>query len=179
MTIETLAKQGRTRIHGPLAGINSQQLKKMRDKGLRSCFERFSEMRYRMEYVTRIHNKTFINDASSRNANATCYALENAQGRIVWIAERGNNQTDYSQLKNVALRKVQYLYCVGGADSNMRDSFEGIIPNIIDTDTLQEAVTKAFYCNLEEATILYSPCSPNGHETAYNGESFRNEVNEL
>ena len=41
MSIELLANQGRDRVHGGLAAIDSTKLRQMRDNALRSCFTRF------------------------------------------------------------------------------------------------------------------------------------------
>ena len=49
MIIETLAVQGRDRIHTGLAGIDIQRLKAMRNASLRACFNRLEETSYRME----------------------------------------------------------------------------------------------------------------------------------
>ena len=57
MTIETLAVQGRDRIHTGLAGIDIQRLKAMRNASLRACFNRLEETSYRMEFVARVRGR--------------------------------------------------------------------------------------------------------------------------
>ena len=162
-----------------LAQINSKSLKKMRNQGLRSCFEDFEEIRYRKEFVARIHGKTFINDASSNNVNSTWYTLESTNGSLIWIANGDNETADYSRLKPAALRKVRVLYCVGSRNENLHASFKDIIPTIVDVPDLESAVTKAFYNPMETATVIYSPASDNGLSARENGEHFQHEVNEL
>ena len=179
MTIETLAQQGRTSIPTTLAQVNANRLKKMRNAGLRSCFERFDDIRYRKEFVARINGKTFINDASSSNVNATCFTLESTDGSLIWIANGNDDNANYSSLRPAALRKVRMLYCVGSNNENLHRSFAGIIPNIIDVATLGEAVSNAFYSPLETANVIYSPAANNGHSVKENGELFQTEVNEL
>lgn len=179
MTIETLALQGRTQLPTTLAQVNASRLKKMRNAGLRSCFERFDDIRYRKEFVARIQGKTFINDASSSNVNATCFTLESTNGSLIWIANGNDNNANYSSLRPAALRKVRILYCVGSNNENLHRSFAGIIPTIIDCDTLSEAVSKAFYSPLETAKVIYSPATDNGLTAKENGEMFQTEVNEL
>ncbi|MBR1792756.1 MAG: hypothetical protein IJ764_03865 [Bacteroidales bacterium] len=179
MTIDVLAKQGRKQIPTTLAEVNTNRLKQMRNAGLRSCFEHFNEMRYRMEFVARINGKTFINDASSRNVNATWFTLESMNGSLIWIANGNDSTANYSRLRPAALRKVHILYCVGDNNENLHKSFEGIIPTIIDVPTLGEAVNQAFYSDMETASVVYSPASDNGLTAKENGERFRMEVNEL
>ena len=113
MSIEQLATQGRDRLHGGLASVDTALLRHMRDKALRSCFRRLEETSHRMEHVATIHHKEYINDAAARSVNATLYTLQRIAGPVVWIAFGGDAAADYSVLQPVALRKVGKLICVG------------------------------------------------------------------
>jgi len=179
MSIETLVRQGRDRVHTGLAAVDSARLRQMRSETLRSCFARFDEASYRMEYVARIHGKEFVNDAAARSINATWYTLENTEGGIIWIAAGGNNHVDYSPLRSVALRKVRMLLCVGDDNRHLRESFKGIIPNIVDAESIGTAVHKACYSNLDKVKVIYSPATEGLLTTEQAGEEFRHEVNEL
>ena len=179
MSIETLAKQGRSRVHGGLAAVETTRLRQMRNNTLRSCFTRFDESSYRMNYVARIHGKEFVNDAAARSVNATWYTLENTEGSIIWIAAGNDNATDYTALRQVALRKVRMLLCVGTDNRRLHDSFKGVVPSIVDVDTIGEAVHKACYAGMEHAKVIYSPASNEPLTAEQAGEIFRHEVNEL
>lgn len=179
MSIESLATQGRNRVYGGLAAIDSTKLRQMRNSALRSCFARLNETSYRMEYVARIHGKTFINDASARSVNATLYALENTEGSIIWIATGDNNSTDYSILRSVALRKVRMLLCVGYDNHKLHETFKGVIPVIEDVDTIGAAVNRACYSHLDNSKVVYSPAGGDFLTPEQAGEVFRHEVNEL
>lgn len=179
MSIETLSKQGRDRLHGGLAAIESSKLRQMRNAALRSCFTRFDESSYRMEQVARINGKMFVNDAAARSINATWYALENTEGSIIWIAGADSDSSDYSMLRSVALRKVRMLLCVGSDSSRLRGSFQGIVPVIEDCDSIGAAVNRACYSNIDHATVIYSPACGDLLGTEMAGEVFRHEVNEL
>ena len=179
MSIETLAKQGRDRVYTGLASIDSSKLRKMRNETLRSCFIRFDDASYRMEYVARIHGKEFINDAAARSTNATWYTLENTEGSIIWIATGDDNRTDYSSLRSVALRKVRMLLCVGKDNRQLHEAFKGVVPHIVDADTLGNAVHKACYSQLDRAKVIYSPASDTFLTAEQAGEVYRHEVNAL
>lgn len=179
MSIEVLAKQGHEKVFTGLAGIETAKLRKMRNEGLRNCFRHLDETHYRMEYVATIQGRTFINDAASHNTNATWYALENTKGSIIWITEGSKGQNDYSKIAAPALRKVRMMICVGGNSEQLHENFSGIVPKINDVNTLGEAVHQAFYSNIDDATIIYSPATENGTSCDYQGEAFRHEVNEL
>ena len=180
MTIETMALQGRDRVHTGLAGIDVQRLKAMRDAGLRSCFNHLENTRYRLEFVARIRGREYINDAAARTINATWYTLETLQGGLIWIADANDQTAEYSRLVPPALRKVRMLLVVGDAEDRMQHTFRGIIPTIVRCATLAEALQQAYrYQTDDEVRVVYSPACYNGLSTRQQGESFRREVNEL
>ena len=179
MTIETLAKQGRDRIHTGLSSIDAQRLKAIRNTSLRACFNRLEETRYRLEFVARICNREYINDAASRTINSTWYALESLQGGLVWIADGSMVDTDYSRLVPPALRKVRMLIVVGNDCGRLDKTFAGIIPSIVHADTMAEALQHAYYYDADDVKVLYSPASDNGIPSRTLGETFTHEVNEL
>lgn len=179
MTIETLAKQGTETHHKGLASIENTKLKQMRNNGLRSCFVRMDEMRYRREFVAKIHGKTFINDAAARTSNATWYTIDSAEGDLIWIANGGGKSEEYEIIKNSARNKIQALYCLGGNSASLHEAFDGIIPYIEEVDSLRTAVNKALYNDLENATVIFSPARDNGLSSEVQGTEFTYEVNEL
>ena len=180
MTIETMAIQGRDRVHTGLAGIDIQRLKAMRDAGLRSCFNHLENTRYRIEFVARVRGREYINDAAARTINATWYTLESLQGGLIWIADANDQTADYSRLVPPALRKVRMLLVVGDAEDRMQHTFRGIIPTIVRCADLGEALQRAYrYQTDDEVRVVYSPACYNGQSTSHQGEAFRHEVNEL
>lgn len=179
MTIETLARQGRKQIHNGLAGVDSAQLKKMRNDALRNCFNRMDEMRYRREFVARIHGKTFVNDAASRSLNATWYTLESLDGPAIWIVNANGPAVDATKLVSSVRGRVRMMVCVGGDSEWLHRQFEGVVPTILDAPNLHEAVTRAFYNSIETATVVFSPLVANEYSATDEGILFQHEVNEL
>ena len=179
MSIELLAKQGRTRIHSGLAAIETSRLRQMRDSAMRSCFARIEETAYRMEHVAHIHGKEYINDAASVSVNATWYTLERTDGAIIWIALGDDNRADYTRLRTLALRKVRMLICVGSDNSNLHNAFEGIVPEIIDVNTISAAVQSSCYSGLDQAKVLLSPATQPPIAPQELGREYRRQVNEL
>ena len=179
MSIELLAKQGRTRIFGGLAAVESSRLRQMRDTSMRSCFSRIEETAYRMEHVAHIHGKEYINDAASVSVNATWYTMEKTDGAIIWIAVGDDNHTDYTKLRTLALRKVRMLICVGNDNSNLHLAFDGIVPAIIDTNSLSAAVHASCYSGIEQAKVLLSPATQPHTTVQELGREYRRQVNEL
>ena len=179
MSIELLANQGRDRIYGGLAAVDSSKLRHMRNVGLRSCFTRMDEAAYRMEFVARIYGKTFINDAAARSVNATWYALENTEGNIIWVALGGDNNADYSSIRQLVLRKVHMLICVGEDNTALKTAFQDLVPVLKEVGNLSAAVHCACYATLENAKVLFSPATAEGMTDEQIGRMFSHEVNEL
>ncbi|MDO4217369.1 MAG: hypothetical protein Q4D03_04250 [Bacteroidales bacterium] len=179
MSIETLAKQGRESIHTGLAGIDSLKLRRLRNEQMRQCFNRFDEMPYRMEFVARIRGTEFVNDAASRSVNATWYALDSNEGKLVWIANGDDNQADYSKLVPLAKEKVTMLVAVGNDTSRLHQAFDGEVPSVVDAHNIAEAVHLAFYRNIETPKVLFSPAGDNGSDAYTEGAQFTVEVNEV
>ncbi|MCQ2259776.1 MAG: hypothetical protein MJZ77_00120 [Bacteroidales bacterium] len=178
MSIELLAKQGRDRIHGGLAAIDSDKLRQIRNAQLRSCFARLEESSHRMELVASIHNIEYINDAASRNVNATWYTLQRSEGGIIWIAFGGDNTADYAHLRDLALLKVRMLICVGNENSALHNAFADSIP-VYDVDSIGAAVRKACYSGYENVKVILSPATRTGLSDQSASEIFCHEVNEL
>lgn len=179
MTIEVLAKQGRKQIYNGLAGIDSAKLKKMRNDTLRTCFNRMDEMRYRREFVARIHGKTFVNDAASRSINSTWYTLESIEGPIIWIVNADGPAIDATKLLPSVRNRVRMMVCVGKNSEWLHRQFDSVVPVTMDTANIHEAVTRAFYNPIEEATVVFSPMVASQQSATDEGIHFHHEVNDL
>ena len=178
MTIDTLTKQGAGQVHKGLAGLDADRLKKLRSAQMRACFGQMSDTPFRREFVARVRGREYVNDAASRNVNATWYSLESEQGGLIWIA-CANNQGDYSCLVPVALRKVRQLIIVGSEAEGMKRAFAGVVPQIDVVATMGEAVKLAYYNDSDDVKVLFSPACDNQVPTRVLGDQFRHEVNEL
>lgn len=176
MTIETLTKQSRPSTG--LAGIDSTRLKKMHNTSLRASFNRMEDTRHRMEFVARILDREYINDAAARTVNATWYTLESTQGGLVWIACGTDKPTDYSRLLPAALRKVRLLLVVG-PDKQLCDAFTGHVPSIVSCTSMAEALHRAYLHESSDVKVVFSPACDDGTPTAALADAFRREVNEL
>lgn len=178
-TIQVLAQQGKTRIHKGLADLGMAQLKNMRNEALKSCFAQFDDSRNRMEFVAKIHDKQFVNDAASRTINSTWYALDSCEGDVIWIANTSDTPANYAMIRGTAAKKVKMLLCIGGHSQQIHENFDGIVPIVIDVPTLKDAVHRALYNKINAATVIFSPACENGVMIDEEGDAFKMEVNEL
>ena len=179
---ESLATQGREKVHTGLAGIDSSHLKKLRDTHLRECFSLIDEMRHKLEFVARVRGISFIDDAASRSSLSTWYALETVEGDVVWIANGTNperaNASGIKRLRTLVKNKVKSIICIG--DSTVYQMiFSDIVSDIRSAADMHEAVSMAFYTDRDEYKVLFSPAVENGQSYEEQGDSFKREVNEL
>lgn len=180
MSIETLAKQGREKVHTGLAGIETSKLRMLRNEQLKQCFNHFDETQYRMEFVARVRGTEFINDAASRSVNATWYALESVEGNLIWIANcSDNNDANYTNLANIVGHKVKLLICVGSNSQKLHQAFASAPTSVVDVSTIEEAVRLAFRVNIENTKVIFSPSCENGVPIDQESQRFIMEVNEL
>lgn len=178
----TLATQGRERVHNGLAGIDSSKLKNLRNSQLKECFNLIDEMRHKMEFVARIKGISFVDDAASRSALSTWYALETIEGKAIWIvngaAEDKKIAASFKRLRPLVANKIVAIICLG--DTALYDSLFGdIVSDIRSANSMNEAVHSAFYSNHDNSKILFSPAYENGVPMEEQGNAFKREVNEL
>ncbi|MBO4308009.1 MAG: hypothetical protein J5848_06850 [Bacteroidales bacterium] len=178
----TLATQGRERVHTGLAGIDSSKLKKLRNTQLKECFSLIDEMRHKLEFVARIKGISFVDDAASRSTMSTWYALETMEGDVIWIANATANSSNsvaaYRRLRSLVENKVKMIVTLGD-DTLYKTVFGDIVPRIESASSIGDAVHKAFYSNIENVKILFSPSSENGVSYEEQGDVFKHEVNDL
>lgn len=179
---ESLATQGREKIHTGLAGIDSAKLKKLRNSQLKECFNLIDEMRHKLEFVARIKGISFVDDAASRSTLSTWYALETIEGDVVWIANSAINSpnmaANFKRLRTLVEKKVKMIVTVGDC-TLYQTVFGDLVSQIVPTATIGEAVNKAFYSHMENVKILFSPAVENGVSYDEQGDTFKHEVNEL
>ena len=122
----------------------------------RSIYE-FSPVEHRLEPVGEAHGVEYVNDSKATNVDSVWYALESMKRPVVWIAGGTDKGNDYEPLKPFAREKVHTLVCMGLDNAKLLREFEGVIPNIISTSSLDEAMRAATAAAREGDTVLLSP----------------------
>jgi UDP-N-acetylmuramoylalanine--D-glutamate ligase len=157
MTIHDLALKGRHNTFNSMASAIAGRILDIRKDVIRQCLSDFQGVEHRLESVLSVHGIKFINDSKATNVNSTWYALECMEGGIVWIAGGVDKGNEYSELYELARLKVKAIVCLGNDNQKIIDSFSGIVPTIVETDNMKEAVKSAYYLASKEDTVLLSP----------------------
>ena len=100
----------------------------------------------------------FVDDSKATNAHAAKASLDSfADKSVVWIAGGTDKGNDYEPLKAFAREKVHTLVCMGIDNRKLVESFTGIIPEIISTDSLDAAMQAARKASRPGDVVLLSP----------------------
>ena len=131
------------------AGIDPKQIK-------RSIYD-FSPVEHRLEPSGMKNDIQWVNDSKATNVDSVWYALESMKRPTVWIAGGTDKGNDYTPLKEFARRKVKALVCMGLDNAKLVKEFTGIIPEIRNCNSFEDAMRAAKELATEGDTVLLSP----------------------
>lgn len=157
MSIHDLALKGRHNTFNSMASAIASKVLEIRKDVIRQCLSEFQGVEHRLESVLSVHGIRFINDSKATNVNSSWYALECMSGDVVWIAGGVDKGNDYSELHELVRKKVKAIVCLGKDNEKIKSSFAGIVPTIVETDSMKEAVKSAYYLGAKGDTVLLSP----------------------
>ncbi len=182
MTIEKLALQGKHNLYNTMAASIASRLVDIRNEVIQQSLTDFKNANHRLELVTRVKGVEFINDSKATNVNSVWYAIESMSHPVIWIAGGVDKGNDYTLLKDVVKQKVKSIICIGEDNSKLRNAFADIVPNITETNRMQQAVDMAFYQAEPGDIVLLSPaCASFDLFENYQdrGDKFKKAVSEL
>jgi len=157
MSILDLTLQGKHNTYNSMAAGIASMLFEIRNEQLRESLSDFKGVEHRLERFLKVHGIEFVNDSKATNVNSTWYALESIAKPIVWIAGGVDKGNDYSMLKDLVKEKVKAIVCLGKDNHKLHDAFGGMIKNMVDVTSMEEAVKSAYYLARNNDTVLLSP----------------------
>ncbi len=157
MSILDLAIQGKHNTYNSMAAGIASMILEIRNDQLRESLSNFTGVEHRLERFLKVHGIEFINDSKATNVNSTWYALESIGKPIVWIAGGVDKGNDYTMLKGLAKEKIKAIVCLGKDNQKIHDAFKGVVKNIVDASSMDEAVKAAYYLARNGDTVLLSP----------------------
>jgi len=131
------------------AGVTPQQI-------AQSVYD-FSAVEHRVEPAGEFNGVLYINDSKATNVDSVWYALQSMTRPVVWIAGGTDKGNDYTPLMDFAKEKVHTLICMGLDNNKLENSFKGVIPNIISTNSLDSAMQAAVSAAKSGDCVLLSP----------------------
>ena len=131
------------------AGVDPEQVS-------RSIYD-FTPVEHRLEPVAERGGVLWLNDSKATNVDSVWYALEGMKRPVVWIAGGTDKGNDYTPLKEFAREKVHTLVCMGLDNAKLLREFEGVVPRIVSTDSLDAAMRAAREAARPGDVVLLSP----------------------
>ena len=182
MPTTTLALEGKHNIKNAMAASTVAHLLKIRKATIRESLEGFQGAEHRLEQVLTINKVQYINDSKATNVNATYYALESMNTPTVWIVGGVDKGNDYKALFPFVNEKVKAIICLGKDNEPLFDVFGNMVENIIETQSMSEAVQIAYKIAASGEAVLLSPaCASFDLFENYEdrGHQFKNAVRQL
>ena len=117
----------------------------------------FDPVEHRLEPAGEYDGVLYINDSKATNVDSVWYALESMTRPVVWIAGGKDKGNDYGPLKEFARQKVKTLVCMGLHNEKLVEEFTGVVPHVISTSSLDEAMQAARKAAQPGDAVLLSP----------------------
>ena len=148
---------GRHNLLNAMAAVSVGKLLKLSKKSIQDSLINFKSVEHRLEKVLKIQNITYINDSKATNVNAAFFALDCMINQTVWIVGGIDKGNDYDQLLPIVREKVKAIVCLGIDNTKIINKFSPIVENIIETQSMQEAVKISEKIAEKKEFVLLSP----------------------
>jgi UDP-N-acetylmuramoylalanine--D-glutamate ligase len=129
----------------------------IRKDGIRESLSDFQNVEHRLEFVARIHDIEFVNDSKATNVNSTWFALESISKPVVLILGGVDKGNDYTVLADLVSQKVTAIICLGKENEKIHEAFKGIVKEIHNASSADEAVALGYRFAKPEHVVLLSP----------------------
>jgi UDP-N-acetylmuramoylalanine--D-glutamate ligase len=157
MSIYDLALQGKHNIYNSMAAGIASRILEIRKEIVRESLSDFQNIEHRLEFVATVQGIEFINDSKATNINSTWYALESMSNPVIWIVGGVDKGNDYAMLAELVKDKVKAIVCLGLDNAKIIEAFTGIVEQISEANTAEDAVRAAYYLAKRGDTVLLSP----------------------
>ena len=157
MIIHELALQGKHNLYNSMAAGIAARIIDIRKDIIRESLSDFRNVEHRLEFVSTVHGIEFVNDSKATNVNSTWYALESFSKPVILILGGVDKGNDYSALTDLIKEKVKAIVCLGKDNKKIIKSFKNIVPSIVETSSVEEAVQTAYKLGKKGDVVLLSP----------------------
>lgn len=182
LPVSQFALRGKHNVSNTMAAATAANILKIRKETIKRSLYDFKAVEHRLESILKIGGIEFINDSKATNVNATYYALESMNTPTVWIVGGTDKGNDYSELIPLVKKKVKAIVCLGLDNSKILAAFDGLVDNIVETNSMQDAVRTAYMFGRKGDAVLLSPaCASFDLFKNYEdrGNQFKQEVKSL
>lgn len=158
MEQELLALTGTHNMYNSFAAGISAKLLDISNDTLRQSLTDFKGVEHRLEKVANVGGVHFVNDSKATNVNSCWYALQSMKTKVILIIGGTDKGNDYREIEDLVKTKVKALIFLGIDNQKLHTFFDGKVSTIEDTNSMEQAVNKAYNLAEEGDTVLLSPC---------------------
>lgn len=160
MEMNEISLPGRHNLKNGMAAALSARACEIENEVIRESLRTFEGVEHRLEQVRKLNGVQYVNDSKATNINAVWYALDSYDVPIVLILggrDKGNN---YMELAPQLRKKVHTVIALGEAREAIKTQLGSVVPNMMEAETLKEAVKMAHKQAKRGEIVLLSPaCS--------------------
>lgn len=177
-----LALQGPHNLQNAMAASLAALKLGVSDEALRRALKDFVNVPHRLEKIAVIDGVRYINDSKATNISSTYYALRTMTTPFVLIlggVDKGNNYEDIAEL---VIKGAKALILLTTDAKKLHDTFDGRVPHIAETQSMQEAIELCHRYAEAGDTVLLSPACASFDlfkNYEHRGDCFREEVLKL
>lgn len=158
MPVQELSLEGTHNTYNSMAAGLSANIMDLRKDKIREALSDFKGVEHRLEYVASVRGVRYVNDSKATNVNSCWYALQSMKTPTVLILGGTDKGNDYTEIEALVKEKARALIFMGADNSKLHAFFAGKVSKIIDTASMQDAVSAAYQLAEKGDTVLLSPC---------------------
>lgn len=160
MQIGDIHLTGRHNLKNGMATALAARASEIKNEYIRESLRTFEGVEHRLESVRTMDGIRYINDSKATNINAVWYALDSFTMPIVLILGGRDKGNDYSELESQLREKVHTIVAIGEAKDAIKSQLGKVVPNLIEAQSMKEAVKLARKQAKRGEIVLLSPaCS--------------------
>ncbi len=181
-SIYDFALKGKHNQYNTMAASLAGAVVGIRKDKIRDAVASFESLEHRMEKVATVRGIDFVNDSKATNVNSTWFALESMEKPVTLILGGVDKGNDYGLIRDMVGEKVKRIVCLGVDNSKIHAAFSGVVEEIYDSSSAEEAVKKAYEISSKGDVVLLSPaCASFDLFKNYEdrGAQFKKAVKEL
>lgn len=149
--------------------------------GIVKALQTFESVEHRLELVRQIDGVKYINDSKATNVDSVWYALKSFDEPILLILGGQDKGNDYSQIKDLVIKKVKKIYAIGSSAEKVYNFFYNDVKVEIEK-SLEDAVKIASREAVKGDIVLLSPACASFDmfkNYEHRGKIFKEAVNNL
>ncbi|OQB31713.1 MAG: UDP-N-acetylmuramoylalanine--D-glutamate ligase [Bacteroidetes bacterium ADurb.Bin174] len=158
MAIRELTIKGVHNTYNSMAAGLAAAVLDLKKETIRQSLIDFKGVEHRLEYVATVRNVQFINDSKATNVNSCWYALKSFETPIVLILGGKDKGNDYTEIQSLVKNQVRALVFLGVDNAPLHRAFDKSGKQIVETQSMKDAVQQAYQLAQEGDTVLLSPC---------------------